>query len=111
MRKDLENRYCPWKICAARTGTCHETVCDQFVFSMRTPFAFLAASSTRVGMQGAPDCGVDRGEASDAGDAAMGTEAAERESDRSEIEPLLRRSNARRNGGRGDMGRRRARRT
>jgi hypothetical protein len=47
------------------------------VFLVRAGVALLAVLGARLGVQGASDCGVDSGEALDAGNAAMGAEAAE----------------------------------
>src|SRR5580658_8476747 len=104
MRKDLENQLCLSKVRTSRMGAFHETVWDRYVFIVRAGVALLAVLSARVGMQGAPDGRVDRGEAFDAGSAAMGDEASERKSDRSETKSLLRRSGARRDGGCGHVG-------
>src|SRR5690242_17578810 len=72
-------------------GEFHETSGDVFI-SVRFDRGIRAGPpGPGVGMQGPPDGGVDCGEAFDTGSAGMGAEAAERESDRSEIEALLRR--------------------
>src|SRR5271155_3385804 len=89
-------------------GALHETVWNLFVFAIRARIALLADRGGGMGMQRASDGGFDRGKAFDARSTAMGAEAAERESNRSEIEPVLRRSSAGRHGGCGHVGGRRA---